>query len=183
MRRRLALSCVLILVTSTISLSAPSGVRLEAVDTVNVAVSQLNKGDRAAAKSTVERALKMDPNLASANLVRAEIALKDEEWELARKQFAKGLEHLDETDQPLSPIASNPDERKWLKGNCHLMLGFVYSKLAERAHGQGNVKLSNSLLISAKSNFVKGLPLSPSPHWQKIGRSLLEGLRNVPSDP
>ena len=80
--------------------------RQQALEVLWKAYTEYHLGRVTDAMRDVDKALSIDPNLAYANIVKGEIALKAEDWQSARASFERGLELLRDPDQPLSPVDS-----------------------------------------------------------------------------
>ena len=163
---------LLLLLISLTAYSELSKEREKALDILWAAYTQLQQGDPTAIDG-VERALKIDPNFAYANIVRAEFAMANQDWESARTYYLKGLKHLHEPDQPLSPVTSVKITAKEVEADSRIFLGYTYIKLAQRANAQGQTQLERKYLDSAKINLKKGNNLSPGPKARAMAERLL----------
>jgi tetratricopeptide (TPR) repeat protein len=146
--------------------------RPEAVGVLLKAYSEYRLGRLAEAMADVDKALALDQSLAYANIVKGEIAMKAEDWETARVHFERGLEHLREPGQPISPADSVKITVEEVEGDARCFLGYVYIKLAQAAHDDGKADLEQEYLGLAKSSLETGLSLRPGPEARAIGTKL-----------
>jgi len=162
---------VMLLITAA-AYSEPSQDRKRALDILWSAYTKLQQGDPTAIDG-IEQALRIDPNFAYANIVRAEFAMASEDWENARIYYQKGLEHLHEPDQPLSPVPSIRITAEEVEADSRVFLGYTYIKLAQMANVQGQNQLEIEYLDSAKANLLKAVNLNPGPETKKMAEQLL----------
>lgn len=166
---------VMLLITAA-AYSEPSQDRKRALDILWGAYTKLQQGDPTAIDG-IEQALRIDPDLAYANIVRAEFAMASEDWENARIYYQKGLEYLHEPDQPLSPVSSIKITAKEVEGDSRVFLGYTYVKLAQRANVQGKSDLEQEYLGAAEKNLRKALTLDPGPEAKIMAERLLRMFR------
>jgi tetratricopeptide (TPR) repeat protein len=152
--------------------SEPSQARKQALDILWGAYTKLQQGDPTAIDG-IEQALKIDPNFAYANIVRAEYAMAEEDWDNALTYYQKGLEHLREPNQPLSPLPSIKITADEVEGDTRVFLGYTYIKLAQRANVQGKSELEQKYLSAAEKNLRKSLILAPGPESKAMADRLL----------
>ncbi len=164
---------LLLLLIPSVAYSELSKDRQKALEILWNAYGKLQQGDSSAIDG-VEQALEVDPNLAYANFVRAEYALVSEDWEVAKTYFEKGLKHLHEPDQPLSPSDSAVITAKEIEADARVFLGYTYIELGRKANSQGANQLEKKYLDSAKVNLETGLKLNPGPEARKMAEHLLK---------
>lgn len=152
--------------------SEPLQARKQALDILWGAYTKLQQGDPTAIDG-IEQALKIDPNFAYANIVRAEYAMGAEDWDNALTYYQKGLEHLHEPNQPLSPVPSTKITANEVEGDSRVFLGYTYVKLAQRANAQGESMLEQKYLGAAEKNIRKALTLAPGPEAKTMAEQLL----------
>jgi tetratricopeptide (TPR) repeat protein len=165
------LMSVILCVTAPVC-SEPSQDREQAMDILGSAYTKLQQGDPTAIDG-IERALGIDPNLAYANIIRGELAMASEDWEKARMYFHKGLKHLHEPDQPLSPALSITTTAEEVEADTCVFLGYTYIQLAQVANAQGLRQLESKYLDSAKANLQKAIDLNPRPEAKEMAERLL----------
>ena len=159
-------------VYSSTTYSAPSEKRKLAIETLWEGYLMFQEGNTNAV-FIVEKALAIDPELAYANIVRAEIAMSNNNWETAKDFFQTGLKHLYESGQLFSPfreIIITPEE---LEAEARTFLGYTFIKLAQEANRRGKLLLEENYLNSAKRNLQKSLTLRADPELKEMAEALL----------
>ncbi len=151
--------------------------RDKALTMLYTAYQDYRTGNEGEGRKGVEAALKIDPNLAYANIVRGEISMKDQDWPTAQKYFEKGLSLLKQRDQPLSPDTQAKVTVKEVEGDTRCFLGFVYIKQAQRANRLGNEREEQEFLELANKSLRAGLKLSPEKEARELAESLLKKFR------
>ena len=131
------------------------------------------QGDSYHSQKLVEKALTVDPNFAYANIVRAEIAMENEDWLTAKQYFEKGISLLDQPNQPLSPSEGVAITKSEVEGNALCSLGYVYIMMAQNAHESENYDLEYQYLMGAKENLLEGLNHDPVPPMRTMAKELL----------
>ena len=166
-------------VASTVSSTVVSSEsRAAAFAALTRAYALQGRGDSDLALEAVEQALSLDPTLAYAQIVRGEFAVQSEDWRLAEKHLARGLELLGTAPQPLAPEGSDalftaPE----VQGDAACLLGYVYVKLALAAHEKGYFEAEANYLKAVRASLDLGLSLEPSPERREIAEKLLRGFR------
>jgi tetratricopeptide (TPR) repeat protein len=148
--------------------------RTIAVNLLREAFQKEMMGKREQALQLVTKSLSIDPDLAQANLIRAQFAVDYQEWETAKKYYERGLVLIEQTDQPLSPEPGIETSRSEVKGTAKCMLGLVYIMLSKDAHASGNDILEYEYLSRAKKQITDGLKLEPIPAVRAIAEDLLK---------
>ena len=159
-------------VYSSTTYSAQSEKRKLAIETLWEGYLMFQEGNTNAV-FIVEKALAIDPELAYANIVRAEIAMSNNNWETAKDFFQTGLKHLYESGQIFSPfreIIITPEE---LEAEARTFLGYTFIKLAQEANRRGKLLLEENYLNSAKRNLQKSLTLRADPELKEMAEALL----------
>ena len=98
--------CILFLimvVNAYSTVNAQTDQRTVAVNVLREAFQKEMMGKREQALELVKKSLSIDPDLAQANLIRAEFAVDYRDWETAKKYYERGLVLLEQPNQPLSP--------------------------------------------------------------------------------
>ena len=167
----IGLMLVLVLLPSLIFAESTTN-RNKALTMLYAAYQNYHTGNEGEGRKGVEAALKIDPNLAYANIVRGEIGMKDQDWPTAQKYYEKGLSLLKQPNQPLSPDPQTKVTVKEVEGDTRCFLGYVYIKQAQRANRSGNEREEQKYLELADKSLRAGLKLSPG----KEARELAEGL-------
>ncbi len=158
-------------------LSEPSQKRTEALKTLVSAYEAYRAGREKEGLAGVERALALDPDLAYANIVRGEFALKEQDWPSALRYFERGLTLLKQPDQPLSPSKSPKITAKEVEGNARCFLGYVYVKLSQQANRTGRAQDEQRYLDLANQSLRAGLALNPGKEPRELAERLLQMFR------
>lgn len=148
-----------------------------AMDKLWKGYTQFRLGNQAGGKDSVREALAIDPNLAQANIIWAEFAMSEEQWDTARVYFERGISLLDEPDQPLSPDPDTVMPLEGVKGDAYCMLGGSYVYCAAHANRRGNTILEQKYLERAHECLTAGLKLSPSDEMRSWAEHLLRSFR------
>ncbi len=156
----------------------PSQKRKQAFNTLVSSYGAYRGGRETEGRAGVERALALDPELAYGNIVRGEIALKEQDWPLAQKHFERGLALLKQPDQPVSPgqsakKISTPD----VEADARCLLGFVYIKRAQEATRSGRDQEEQRYLELANRSLRAGLALNPGKETRELAERLLQMFR------
>jgi len=176
--RRLAPSAVLLLIAGALPVFAePSQKRMQALDTLVSAYAVYRGGRESEGRAGVENALVLDPDLAYANIVRGEVALKEQDWPSAQKYFERGLVLLKQPDQPLSPSKSPKITTKAVEGDTRCFLGYVYIKRAQQANQSGRGQEEQRYLELANQSLRAGLALSPGSEARELAERLMQLFR------
>lgn len=176
--RRLAPSAVLLLIAGALPVFAePSPKRMQALDTLMSAYAAYRGGRESEARAGVEKALVLDPDLAYANIVRGEMALKEEDWPKAQKYFERGLVLLKQSDQPVAPSTSAKISVTDVEGDARCFLGYVYIKRGQQASQRGRGEEEQRYLDLANKSLKAGLVLTPGKEARELGERLLRMFR------
>jgi hypothetical protein len=159
------------------SFAEPSQKRMEAFKTLVSAHSAYREGREAEGRAGVDRALVLDPNLAYANIVRGEIAWKEQDWPSAQTYFERGLRLLKQPDQPVSPSATIRISAKNIEADTRCFLGHVYIKRAQQASRGGRDEEEQRFLGLANESLRAGLALSPGQEAREMAEGLLRMFR------
>ena len=172
-------ACVTILLAAlflapaaSVTFAIPSQKRVAALNALVVAYSKYRTGHEKEGREGIEKALAIDRDLAYANVVRGEVAMKEADWQTAQKFLERGLVLLRQTDQPLSPDKNTRVRVSDVEGDTRCFMGYVYVKLAQRANRAGNDSMEQKYLELANRSLRAGLALTPG----KEARELAEGL-------
>jgi len=172
----LGAGCVLLISTiSAMAVEQPN--RQKAIQTLHQAYQKFTAGDAIEGLKGVEAALFIDPNLAIANIVRAEFAMQEQDWPTAQKYFERGLSLLKEPNQPLSPSPEIEITPKEIEGDACCFLGYVYIKLAQKASRSGDSAAEQKYLEIAHKSLKDGLKLSPGNEARELAEGLLKMFR------
>ena len=126
--RRLAPCAVLLPIAGALpALAESSQKRMQALDALVSAYAAYRGGKEPEGRAGVEKALALDPELAYANIVRGEVALKEQDWLTAQKYFERGLTLLKQPDQPVAPRGVKTPVSD-VEGDAQCFLGYVYIK-------------------------------------------------------
>ncbi len=153
--------------------------RQKALDILWTSYSQYRSGNKKTGRQSLERALALDPDFAYANIVRAEFALKEEDWDSSRIYFEKGLALIKQPNQPLSPTKSINISLEEVEGDSRCFLGYVYVKLAQQANYAGDTKSEEKYLKLANLSLKSGLSLNPGEEARKIAEGILRGFKKI----
>jgi tetratricopeptide (TPR) repeat protein len=156
----------------SLAYSGSSAKRELAMETLWEGYLMFQEGN-ANAVDIVEKALRIDPDLAYANIVRAQIAMSVSDWETAKEYFQIGLKHLWELDQIFSPFKEIIITAEELEAEARTFLGYTFIKLAQEANRVGKLSLEEKYLDSAKRNLQKSLTLSGDPELKEMAETLL----------
>jgi hypothetical protein len=175
----IAPSAILLLVLNMLPvLTEPSQRRMEALDVLTSAYTAYRLGRNAEGRAGVEKALVLDPNLAYANIVRGEMALKEEDWPLAQKYFERGLVLLKQPDQPLVPRRSTKViSAAEVEASARCFLGYVYIKRAKEANQRGKTTDEQLYLDHANQSLRAGLALTSDKALRDMCNELLRMFR------
>lgn len=163
--------------------AGPSSTRLKAMDILYRAYSRL-EGQRdnyggvseisiKLAKIDIDRALVIDPEFAYAHIVRAEVALMEENWEVARDYFLKGIKLTYQPDQIYSPDSSFVITAKEVRNDAQVFLAFSYFQLANEAIMKYDLVSAQLRTEKAKSTLKTCLASNPSPQTGEMAEELL----------
>ena len=152
--------------------------RTIAMDVLKEAFQKEMMGNRDEALKLVIKSLSIDPDLAQANLIRAEFAVDHRDWETAKKYYQKGLVLIDQSDQPLSPENGVEITKSEVKGTSKCMLGLVYIMLSKNARESGDGLLEYEYILKAKKQINDGLKLDPIPPVRAVAEDLLKKYSN-----
>ena len=169
--------CILFLimvVNAYSTVNAQTDQRTVAVNVLREAFQKEMMGKREQALELVKKSLSIDPDLAQANLIRAEFAVDYLDWETAKKYYERGLVLLEQPNQPLSPETGIEISKNEVKGTSKCMLGLVYIMLSKDAHASGNDMLEHEYLSRARKQLIDGLKLDPIPSVRVIAEDLLK---------
>jgi hypothetical protein len=154
--------------------NAKTDQRTIAVDVLMEAFQKEMTGNRDEALKLVVKSLSIDPDLAQANLIRAEFAVDDRDWETAKKYYQKGLVLIDQPDQPLSPEDGVEVTKSEVKGTSKCMLGLVYIMLSKNARDSGDDLMEYEYILKAKKQINDGLKLDPIPSVRVIAEDIIK---------
>ena len=156
----------------------PSDARLRALDVLWKAYTLYRTtGSVTEPLKGVNEALKIDPDLAYANIVRGEFAMKAQDWTTAKTSFERGLLLLKQPNQPLSPVRSATISPKEVEADSRCFLGYVYVKLAQRANREGQEAAEQRYLAQAQQNLRAGLSMNPGNEARELAEGLLRMFR------
>lgn len=176
--RHVVLGAVLLLTAGALPVFAePSQKRMEALNTLVSAYAAYREGREREGRAGVERALVLDPDLAYANIVRGEIALKEQDWPSAQKYFQRGLTLLKQPNQPVSPSTTANISVTDVEGDARCFLGYVYIKRAQEASQRGRDQEEQRYLELANKSLKAGLALSPGKEARELAERLLRMFR------
>jgi tetratricopeptide (TPR) repeat protein len=147
--------------------------RQEAMDLLWRGYSLMRTGDDKGSRDAVDQALALDPDLAYANIVRGELAMKDGRWQTARTYFEKGLGLLGQPGQPLSPSKGVTITVEEVEGDARCFLGYVYIKCAQEAQQAGSEDQEQVYLARANEALNAGLALKPGDEARDMAKKLL----------
>ena len=150
--------------------------RLSAFDVFWAAYSRFQRGETEAGRDGVKRALDLDPDLAVANMVWAEFAMRESQWDSARVYFERGVSLINDPDQPIAPTSDSQITKRELEGDARCFLGLVYMKCAQQAQGVEKFELEEMYRASAKRTLQMGMQLDPGPEARDIAAGLLKML-------
>ena len=159
--------------------SAPDANRLKALNILWKAYSQYQQGMVTEGEKGVQKALSIDPDLAYANIVKAEFAMKSHRWRTAKKYFERGLSLLEQPDQPVSPNKSAQISSQGIEADSRCFLGYVYIKLAQQASRQGNANIEQKYLAQADKFLRAGIELGPGDEARELAQNLLKIFRGA----
>jgi|WetSurSiteA1Bulk_404760.scaffolds.fasta_scaffold27360_2 hypothetical protein len=154
--------------------NAQTDKRSIAMDVLKEAFQKEMTGNRDEAIKLVVKSLSIDPDLAQANLVRAEFAVDHRDWETAKRYYQKGLVLIDQPDQPLSPESGIEITKSEVKGTSKCMLGLVYIMLSKNARDSGDDLLEYEYILKAKKQINDGLKLDPIPSVRVIAEDIIK---------
>ena len=172
----------LTLASTTTAIAGPSATRIQAMDILYRAYSRLhpdNNPDGVSvialefAKIGIERALALDPEFAYANIVRAEVATMEEDWQTAVVFYEKGIKLTSQPDQIYSPDPSIEITVKEVKSHAQLFLAYAYFELARGAFIKEDMVSGLTSLAMARMNLELCLTTDPDPVTKKMAEELL----------
>lgn len=159
--------------------SAPDANRLNALNVLWKAYSQYHQGLVTEAEKGVQEALSIDPDLAYANIVKAEFAMRSHRWRTAKKFFERGLFLLKQPDQPVSPNKQAQITYRDIEADSRCFLGYVYIKLAQQASQQSDANIEQKYLAKADESLRAGLALGPGDEARELAQNLLKMFRGT----
>jgi hypothetical protein len=149
---------------------------MQALDALVSAYAAYRGGKEAEGRAGVEKALALDPELAYANIVRGEVALKEQDWPTAQKYFERGLTLLKQPDQPVAPRGVKTPVSD-VEGDTRCFLGYVHIKRAQQASQRGQGEEEQRYLDLANKSLKAGLALTPGKEARELGERLLRMFR------
>ena len=155
-----------------LGIAGPSSARLAAMDSLWVAYTFLYQGDPRGL-AHVEESLRIDPDLALANIIRAEFAMKQQNWITAQQYLRRGLQLMGEPDQIFSPGDTIPVNVKVIEANARVSLGYTLMALATQADEKGDLQTAMRHLNVARLHLLASLELEPTSALKETAENLL----------
>ena len=155
-----------------LGIAGPSSARLAAMDSLWVAYTFLYQGDPRGL-AHVEESLRIDPDLALANIIRAEFAMKQQNWITAQQYLKRGLQLMGEPDQIFSPGDTIPVNVKVIEANARVSLGYTLMALATQADEKGDLQTAMRHLNVARLHLLASLELEPTSAVKETAENLL----------
>ena len=170
--RKFVFLVVLLMAYPVLAIAGPSPARLAAMDSLWVAYTFLYQGDPQGL-AHVEESLHIDPNLALANIIRAEFAMKHQDWATARQYLRRGIELIGQPDQIFSPDDTIPVNVNVIEANARVSLGYTLMALATQANEKGDLEIAMRHLNVARLHLLASLELEPTPAIKETAENLL----------
>ena len=170
--RKVVFLVVLLMTYPVLGIAGPSPARLAAMDSLWVAYTFLYQGD-ARGLTHVEESLRIDPDLALANIIRAEFAIKQQNWITAQQYLKRGLQLMGEPDQIFSPGDTIPVNVKVIEANARVSLGYTLMALATQANEKGDLETAMRHLNVARLHLLASLELEPTSAVKETAENLL----------
>jgi hypothetical protein len=170
--RKFVFLVVLLMAYPVLGIAGPSPARLAAMDALWVAYTFLYQGDPQGL-AYVEESLRIDPDLALANIIRAEFAMKQQDWTTARQYLRRGMELIGEPDQIFSPADTIPVNVNVIEANARVSLGYTLMALATQANEKGDLETAMRHLNVARLHLLASLELEPTSAVKETAENLL----------
>jgi hypothetical protein len=176
------LAATLFLFSPIVSLAEPSAERFQAMDILHRSYSRLQPGNNPdgvseiallLAKTGIERALALDPDFAYAHIVRAEMAMMEEDWETAEAYYVKGLKLVHGPDQIFSPVSSIEIKAEEVEADARVFLAYTYIQLSRMAYEKEDPQSALVNISMAKINLMLCLDSKPNPETKQMAEELL----------
>ena len=170
--RKFVFLVAVLMAYSVSGIAGPSSARLAAMDSLWVAYTFLYQGDPRGL-AHVEESLRIDPDLALANIIRAEFAMKQQNWITAQQYLKRGLQFMGEPDQIFSPGDTIPVNVKVIEANARVSLGYTLMALATQADEKGDLQTAMRHLNVARLHLLASLELEPTSAVKETAENLL----------
>jgi len=170
--RKFVFLMVVLMAYPVLAIAGPSPARLAAMDSLWVAYTLLYRGD-AQGLAHVEESLRIDPDLALANIIRAEVAMKQQDWTTAQQYLRRGIELIGKPDQIFSPDDTIPVNVKVIEANARVSLGYTLMALATQASEKGDLGIAMRHLNVARLHLLASLELEPTSAVKETAENLL----------
>lgn len=170
--RKFVFLVAVLMAYSVSGIAGPSSARLAAMDSLWVAYTFLYQGDPRGL-AHVEESLRIDPDLALANIIRAEFAMKQQNWITAQQYLRRGLQLMGEPDQIFSPGDTIPVNVKVIEANARVSLGYTLMALATQANEKGDLQTAMRHLNVARLHLLASLELEPTSALKETAENLL----------
>ena len=170
--RKFVFLVVLLMAYPVLAIAGPSPARLAAMDSLWVAYTFLYQGDPQGL-AHVEESLHIDPNLALANIIRAEFAMKHQDWTTALQYLRRGIELIGQPDQIFSPDDTIPVNVNVIEANARVSLGYTLMALATQANEKGDLEIAMRHLNVARLHLLASLELEPTSAVKETAENLL----------
>ncbi len=170
--RKFVFLVAVLMAYSVSGIAGPSSARLAAMDSLWIAYTFLYQGDPRGL-AHVEESLRIDPDLALANIIRAEFAMKQQNWITAQQYLKRGLQLMGEPDQIFSPGDTIPVNVKVIEANARVSLGYTLMALATQANEKGDLETAMRHLNVARLHLLASLELEPTSAVKETAENLL----------